>query len=190
MQAFTRLYDDHNDAVHIVQALKQAGVPYMDISLIANNVDARPGADGTRGAGLTSGGPEQGASTSGGTGATLGTVLGGAAGLLVGLGMLAIPGVGAAAGGLFGSVTGAGVSKADAHIYSEGCRRGGSLMTVRADGAIAGEIDALLDSRTPVDPAVRRTEYKNTGWTSFDPASPAYMTDQVVSERRRRVRVS
>lgn len=208
MQTFTRPYDDHDDAVHIVLALEQAGIPYMDISLVANNVDARHGADGTSGAGLTSGNPEQGTSTGGGAGATLGTVLGGGAGLLAGLGMLAIPGVGpivaagwlvatlagagvgAAAGGLFGSLTGAGVSEADAHTYSEGVRRSGSLVTVRADGAMAGEINALLDSRTPVDPAVRRTKYENTGWTSFDPAAPAYTTDQVVSERRRRVRVS
>lgn len=208
IQTFTRLYDDHDDAVHIVQALGQAGIPYMDISLVASNVDAHHGADGTSGAGLTSGNSEQGASTGGGTGAALGTVLGGGAGLLAGLGMLSIPGVwpivaagwlvatlagagvGAAAGGLFGSLTGAGVSEADAHTHSEGVRRGGSLVTVRADGAMTGEIDVLLDSRTPVDPAVRRTEYENAGWTSFDPAVPAYTTDQVVAARRRRVRVS
>jgi hypothetical protein len=207
MQTFTRLYDDHDDAVHITQALEQAGVPHADISLVANNVDARHGADDTSGTGLTSGDPAQGASTGGGTGATLGTVLGGGAGLLAGLGMLAIPGVGpivaagwlvatlagagvgAAAGGLLGSLTGAGVSEADAHTYSEGVRRGGSLVTVRADAAMTDKINAVLDGRTPVDPAVRRTEYEKTGWTGFDPAAPAYTADQVVTERRSRVRV-
>lgn len=148
MQTFSRLYDDHDDAVHIVQALEQAGIPHSDVSLVANNVDAHHGADGASGTGLTSGDPEKGVGTGGGTGATLGTVLGGGAGLLAGLGMLAIPGVGpivaagwlvatlagaglgAAAGGLVGSLTGAGVSEADAHTYSEGVRRGGSLVTV------------------------------------------------------------
>ena len=207
MQTFTRLYDDHDDAVHIVQALEQAGIPHADVSLVANNVDARHGADGTSRNGLTSGDPEQVASTGGGTGATLGTVLGGGAGLLAGLGMLAIPGVGpivaagwlvatlagagvgAAAGGLIGSLTGAGVSEADAHTYSEGVRRGGSLVTVRADDAMAGTITAILDGRTPVDPVVRRTEYEREGWKGFDPAAPAYTADQVTTERRSRVRV-
>ena len=208
IQTFTRLYDDHDDAAHIVQTLEQAGVPHADVSLVSNNADARHGAGGTSGTGLTSGDPEQGASTGGGTGATLGTVLGGGAGLLAGLGMLAIPGVGpivaagwlvatlagagvgAAAGGLVGSLTGAGVSEADAHTYSEGVRRGGSLVTVRADGAMASKIDAILDGRTPVDPVVRRTEYEQTGWKGFDPAAPAYSADQVVTARRSRVRVS
>ncbi len=207
MQTFTRLYDDHDDAVHVVQSLEQTGVPHADVSLVANNVDARHGADGGSGTGLTSGDPEQGASTGGGTGATLGTVLGGGAGLLAGLGMLAIPGVGpivaagwlvatlvgagvgAAAGGLVGSLTGAGVSEADAHTYSEGVRRGGSLVTVRADDTMASTVNAILDGRTPVDPAVRRTEYEKTGWTKLDPAAPAYTTEQVTTERRSRVRV-
>jgi len=152
--------------------------------------------------------PSKAASTGGATGATLGTVLGGGAGLLAGLGMLAIPGVGpivaagwlvatlagagvgAAAGGLLGSLTGAGVSEADAHTYSESVRRGGSLVTVRADSSMASKIEAFLDGRTPVDPAVRRTEYEKTGWTGFDHAAPAYSADQVGTERRSRVRVS
>src|SRR5439155_20856442 len=89
------------------------------------------------------------AATAAGTGASIGTVVGGGAGLLAGLGMLEIPGIGpvvaagwlvstaagaaagAAAGGLIGSLTGAGVSKEHAHIYAEGVRRGGSLVTAR-----------------------------------------------------------
>lgn len=71
MQTFSRLYDSHDDAVHIVQALEQAGIPHSDVSLVASNVDARQGADGASGTGLTSGDPEKGAGTGGGTGATL-----------------------------------------------------------------------------------------------------------------------
>ena len=205
IQALTRLYDDHDDAMHVVQALEQAGVPHADISLVANNADTRYDANGTTGTGVTSGDPAQGASTGGGTGASVGTVLGGGAGLLAGLGMLAIPGIGpivaagwlvatltgagigAAAGGLFGSLTGAGVSEADAHTYSEGVRRGGNLVTVRADETMVGTVNAVLDGRTPVDPVARRAEYEQEGWKSFDPAAPAYTTEQVVTERKRRV---
>ncbi len=205
LQTLTRLYDDHDDAVHVVQALEQAGVPQADISLVANNADTRYDANGTTGTGVTSGDPAQGASTGGGTGASLGTILGGGAGLLAGLGMLAIPGVGpivaagwlvatltgagigAAAGGLFGSLTGAGVSEADAHTYAEGVRRGGNLVTVRTDETMAGTVDAVLDGRTPVNPVARRAEYEQEGWKGFDPAAPAYTTEQVVTERKRRV---
>src|SRR6185437_13482826 len=97
---------------------------------------------------------ESKAASGAGTGATTGAVLGGGAGLLAGLGMLAIPGVGpvvaagwlvatlagagagaavgAAAGGLVGSLTAAGVPEREAHVYAEGVRRGSSLVTVRA----------------------------------------------------------
>jgi len=205
IQTLTRLYDDHDDAMHVVQALEQAGVPSADISLVANNADTRYGANGTTGTGVTSGDPAQGASTGGGTGASLGTVLGGGAGLLAGLGALAIPGVGpivaagwlvttltgagigAAAGGLLGSLTGAGVSEADAHTYAEGVRRGGNLVTVRVDDAMAGTANAVLDGHTPVNPVARRAEYEQEGWKSFDPAASAYTTEQVVTERKRRV---
>jgi len=207
IQTFTRLYDDHDAAAHVVRALEQTGVPQGDISLVASNADARHGVDEAGGAGAMPGSSEPGASAGGGTGATLGTVLGGGAGLLAGLGMLAIPGVGpivaagwlvatltgagigAAAGGLLGSLTGAGLSDADAHTYAEGVRRGGSLVTVRGDDTMAGTIDAILDGRTPVDPAARRAEYAKTGWTSFDEAAPAYTAEQVAAERRSRVRV-
>ncbi len=205
IQTLTRLYDDHDNAMHVVQALEQAGVPHADVSLVANNADTRYGVNGTTDTGLTSGDPAQGANTGGGTGASLGTVLGGGAGLLAGLGMLAIPGVGpivaagwlvatltgagigAAAGGLFGSLTGAGVSEADAHTYAEGVRRGGNLVTVRADETMAGTVNAVLDGRTPVNPVARRAEYEQEGWKGFDPAALAYTTEQVVTERKRRV---
>ncbi len=208
IQTLTRLYDDHDDAMHVVQALEQAGVPHADVSLVANNADTRYGAGagtGTTSTGLTSGDPAQGASTGGGTGASVGTLLGGGAGLLAGLGALAIPGVGpivaagwlvatltgagvgAAAGGLFGSLTGAGVSEADAHTYAEGVRRGGNLVTVRADESMAGTVNAVLDGRTPVNPVARRAEYEQAGWKGFDSAAPAYTSEQVVTERKRRV---
>ncbi len=223
VQTFTRLYDSHDDAVQVVQALEQAGVPHADVSLVANNADTRYGTDagtgttstgttstgttstGTTSTGLTSGDPAQGASTGGGTGASVGTLLGGGAGLMAGLGALAIPGIGpivaagwlvatlagagigAAAGGLLGSLAGAGVSEADAHTYAEGVRRGGNLVTVRADEGMAARVNAVLDGRTPVDPTARRAEYEQAGWKGFDPAAPAYSSEQVVAERKRRI---
>ena len=40
-------------------------------------------------------------------------------------------GAGAAIGGLAGSLAEAGVDERDAHLYAEGVRRGGALVTVR-----------------------------------------------------------
>jgi hypothetical protein len=203
-RTITRLYDDHQNAVQAVQDLEQAGVPHDDISLVANNADQRyPAGTGTA-TGMTSGDPEQGAATGAGTGATVGTVLGGGAGLLAGIGALAIPGVGpivaagwlvaalagagvgAAAGGLVGSLTGAGVSEADAELHAEGVRRGGTLVTVRTDDAMAHKVERIMDARSNVDLSTRRSEYEQEGWARYDPAAPAYSADQVLAERERR----
>ena len=220
-RTFTRLYDNHDDAVHIVQALEADGIPHADISLVANNADSRHDATGrydttdTTAAGAMDGDTDRpdvestGAeSTGAGAGATVGTVLGGGAGLLAGIGALAIPGVGpivaagwliatltgagigAAGGGILGSLVGAGVPEEHAHVYAEGVRRGGTLVTVRADESQADRIDAILDNRTPVDPAQRRADYQQAGWTGFDNAAPALTADEVGVERQRRVRVS
>ncbi len=210
IQTFTRLYDSHDDAVQVVNALEAAGVPHDSISIVANSATtpyagANNTTDGTA-TGMTSGDPEQGAATGAGAGASLGTIVGGGAGLLAGIGMLAIPGVGpivaagwlvaaltgagvgAAAGGLLGSLTGAGVTEADAHTYAEGVRRGGSLVTVRADDSMATTINAALDHRAPVDVMARRAEYEDAGWKGFDAAAPAYTADDLTAERSRRVR--
>jgi hypothetical protein len=203
MRTITRLYDNYSDAAQVVQNLEQAGVPHDNVSLVANNADQSRGTGGTA-TGMTSGDPEQGASTGAGTGASLGTLLGGGAGLLAGIGALAIPGigpivaagwlvaaltgagVGAAAGGLVGSLTGAGVSEADAQVHAEGVRRGGTLVTVRADDDMASKVEQILDGRTSVNLASRRSEYQAEGWSKYDPSAASYTTDQLTAERTRR----
>lgn len=146
-----RLYANYTDASAVVNELEAAGVPHSDISLVAN-ADAH-GRTGTN---------ESEASTGAGTGAVIGTVLGGGAGLLAGIGSLAIPGVGpvvaagwlvatltgagigAASGGLVGGLTAAGVSHADADAYSDGVKRGGSLVTVRAEETELPRVEAVM----------------------------------------------
>jgi hypothetical protein len=112
-------------------------------------------------------------------------VLGGGAGLLAGIGALAIPGLGpivaagwlvaaltgagagAVAGGVLGTLTTAGVSEADAHVYAEGLRRGGNLVTVRADDARAAEAASILARHGPVDTAQRGADYRAGGWSGY-----------------------
>jgi len=179
-RTIARLYDTYADATSAVNALEAAGFMRDDISIVANDgaastaTDAEPVVDADE------------AATGAGTGATIGTVLGGGAGLLAGIGALAIPGIGplvaagwlvaavsgagagAAAGGLLGSLTGAGVEEREANVYSEGVRRGGSLVTVRADEARAGEAETILARYNPVDATGRETDYRAGGWTGYD----------------------
>ena len=208
-RTFTHLYDNYDDAVQTVQALESAGVPHDDISIVANNADNRysttPDTAAETGAAGTE--PE---STGAGAGATLGTVAGGAVGLLTGLGIMAIPGVGpvvaagwliatitgagvgAAGGGLLGSLVGAGVPEENAHTYAEGVRRGGTLVSVRADETRAAQIEAILDGRTlaAVDVTARRADYQQTGWTGFNEQAPALAPTEIAAERTRRVRIT
>lgn len=187
-KVITRLFDSYEQASLAVTDLEANGIPHADISLVANNKDSRydnvvpaKGADHTK----------HEAATGAGTGATLGTVIGGGAGLLAGLGMLAIPGigpvvaagwlvatavgaaVGAAGGGLIGSLVGAGVSEKDAHVYAEGVRRGGTLISVRAQDQQVEMVERILRAHNAVDAEARGEVYRKEGWTRFDENAPA-----------------
>ncbi|WP_370036564.1 hypothetical protein [Sinorhizobium fredii] len=142
-----------------------------------------------------------------GTGAGLGAAGGGVLGLLTGLGLMAIPGVGpvvaagwlaataagaaagavagGAAGGIIGALPNSGVNEEDAHVYAEGVRRGGTLVTARMDDSLALQAEAILQERDRVDPAVRRSIYAEEGWSRFDENADPYTLDQVERERER-----
>ena len=187
IRSIARLYDSSEHARSAVSDLEAAGFPHDDISYLggqggtaANDITTGTAATG----GTTSTTQEEtGTGKGAATGAALGTVLGGGAGLLAGLGALAIPGVGpvvaagwlvatltgagvgAAAGGLLGGLAGAGLSEEEATSYSEGVRRGGHLVVVRADETRATEAERILDSHDPVDMHRRSSEWRNEGWT-------------------------
>lgn len=178
----TRLFDTYDQAKQAVAELERRGSRHADISIVANNAEGQLGVHDPADTG-----------SGAGAGATIGTVLGGGAGLLAGLGMLAIPGVGpvvaagwlvatavgagvgAGAGGLLGSLVGAGVSESDANVYSEGVRRGGTLVTVRADESERADIERVMDQFQGVDAATRGAEYRAGGWERFDESAPAYV---------------
>lgn len=197
MKTIARMYDDYGDAAAIVGELERAGIPREDISLVANQEahGRHTATAGTRD--VTTGehlldpaAPDDTHGESGAKrGSTLGGVAGGVVGLLTGLGVMAIPGVGplvaagwlvttlagaaagAGAGGLVGALTGAGVSHDEAHVYNEGVKRGGSLVTVRVDDAQVGRVEAIMHQIAPVDWQERRTSYAGS-----DPAT-AYPPD-------------
>ena len=74
---------------------------------------------------------------------------------------------GTATGGFVGALTETGVPEADAHVYAEAVRRGGTLLTVRSTLGDEVTLEAL-NSANPIDPVARRAEYERDGWSRFD----------------------
>lgn len=199
MRTITGLFDSYDDASAAVANLEAAGIASSDISIVSNNSDGRYKTD------------DNNAAEGAGTGAGIGAGIGGAGGLMAGLGLLAIPGVGpvvaagwlaataagaaagavlgGATGGLIGALTSSGVSESDAHVYAEGVRRGGTLVTVRVEESRQAEAEAILKGSSWVDPAVRRRNYEEGGWRGFDPALDPYTAAEVEEERKRYPRI-
>ena len=208
-RTITRLFDTHVQAVSAVETLERSGVDHDRISIVSNNADKWH--DGHKHAGGSKAGPLGDANRDGendvadgaGKGATTGGLIGGAGGLLAGLGMLAIPGLGpvvaagwlastavgavvgavagGATGGLLGALKEAGHSDEEANVYAEGVRRGGTLVSVKADDEDAGRIEQLLN--TGVDASTRGDAYRQQGWTGFDDTAAPYSVDDISRER-------
>jgi hypothetical protein len=199
----SRLFDNYSAAQKAVRDLEAAGVPVSEISIVASNADGWYAADsGTRAPDRIDrnvNGIDDRAEGSG-AGAGIGAVVGGGAGLLAGLGLLAIPGLGpvvaagwlastavgavmgGTAGGLIGALTAAGVSKEDAHVYAEGIRRGGALVTARVPDGDRAKCEAIL-GRASVNIQERGASYRKAGWKEFDASATPYTADQVRRER-------
>ncbi|MDQ2762390.1 MAG: hypothetical protein M3Y22_02510 [Pseudomonadota bacterium] len=198
-QTITGLFDSYDDARRAVQDLEAAGVAHRDISIVGH--DKRD----ANGAALEPAAREAGADASAGAG--VGATVGGVGGLLAGLGLLAIPGigpvvaagwlaataagavtgavVGAAAGGLVGALTHAGVTEEDAHVYAEGVRRGGTLVTAKVDEPLAATARNILSDDRTVNVADRRQAYQAQGWTTFDDTAAPYSDRDMAAERAR-----
>jgi hypothetical protein len=192
-KTITRLFDDYSDAKAAVTELERMGISHDDLSIVANNAhgdhdvtDVNDHGDVTRGA-------------------STGAVLGGVGGLLAGLGLLAIPGLGpivaagwlastaagaaiggaggAATGGIVGALKNAGHTDEEANVYSEGVRRGGTLVSAKVPDDQAATAEAVLDRNKSVDAATRGAAYRSSGWSTFDPDAAAYTPEEVARER-------
>ena len=190
-RTIARLFDNYQDAAHAVGDVEATGVPHEDISIVVNNAGNHGFATAESSGNEAVPGAE--------IGAGVGALAGGGVGVLAGLGLMAIPGVGpvvaagwlvalavgaaggAAAGGLLGGLVGAGISSEHAEVFVEGVRRGGTLVTVRAQEDLVAAVDAILD-RNAVDPVSRRAEYAASGWLAYDP-NGAIVTEADVDRR-------
>jgi hypothetical protein len=182
------LFDDFASAQRAAQDLIQAGFSRDKVSVVANDVSGEYGRQLGSDVAVT----ETGVSGAG-AGAGIGAALGGIGGLLVGLGALAIPGigpivaagpliaalvgagVGAVTGGLVGALVDMGVPEEEAGYYAEGVRRGGALLTLRLEPNESEEqaMD-IINRYQPVDIEQRSSQWRESGWSGFDPNAAPY----------------
>lgn len=178
------LFDSFGEAQKAVHDVMRYGVRREDISLLARDEQ------GTIQHAVGASGAAEGA----GAGAVGGSLMGGALGLLVGTGLLVIPGIGpvlaagplaagigsaaaaigatamgaglgAAAGGLLGGLMGAGVPEGDARAYVEGVRRGGTLVSVTAVEAEAADVREIMLRNGAIDIDRRAASWRDSGWS-------------------------
>ncbi len=184
----THVYDDYGSAENVVRELERAGFTRDQISVVGRKPADESGAENAEGAA---------------TGATLGGVAGAGAGLLASLGLIAIPGIGplvaagvlattlagaatgAVAGGILGALVDYGVSKEEAPVYAESIRRGGTLVSVRAEDTRADDAELIMQRHEPVDIEERGRAYHEQGWQSYDPNAPFYTEKERQEERDR-----
>jgi uncharacterized membrane protein len=191
------LYDNATDAQNAVRDLVNNGFSREHISVVASDAAG----EYAQYEGETT--PESETLDGAGTGA----VLGGMAGLVVGLAALAIPGVGpvlaagpiasallaagigagvgAAAGGLIGALVDMGVDEEQATYYAEGVRRGGTLITVQTEDHRVDEAMDILDSYDPIDLEERVSQWEEYGWEGYDPNADPYTVEEIERERER-----
>lgn len=154
---------NRRDAEMALTELRDSGFPMDRVSLIAKNADHQDQVAGARVNDIHRGNKaDEGAKT----GAATGGVLGGLGGLLVGLGALAIPGIGpvilagtgatalattlaggalgAAAGGLGGALIGSGIPEERARHYNDRVVRGGYLIMVDGTEEEIRRAEAIL----------------------------------------------
>jgi hypothetical protein len=198
------LFDEFADAQAAVQDLVQAGYPRDQIALLANNSSGHHPGLMTNPAFIKEEMEHDSDATSGlGLGVEIGGGLGVILGLLIGLGTIAIPGIGpviaagawvttaagaaagAIVGGAIGALTDRGVSKEDAHLYAEGVRRGGTLVTIHAAEDQVDRITQIFKARGAVDIERRGAHWRADGWVSFDHDAQPLSAAEIAQIRER-----
>jgi hypothetical protein len=180
MKTVVGTYDNIQTAYAVANDLISAGYSRNDISVVAHDPNNEYAAYVDDRYVESDGGDDVAA------GAGIGAAIGGLGGLLVSLGALAIPGVGpvVAAGPLLAALTGAGVGAVtggivgalvdlgipdeEAHIYSEGLRRGHVLVIAQVPDASATAVTQMMERPGLVDIHRQADTWRESGWRSFD----------------------
>ena len=77
------------------------------------------------------------------------------------------------------------MSEDEAHVYAEGVRRGGSLVTARVDESQAVLVESIMQRQGFVDARERGNAYRSGGWEKFDESSPPYVASDSDTDRLR-----
>lgn len=183
-------YRDMATASAVVNDLVNAGFHRNSISLIANDADQRYASqvdqdvemdDTAKGAGI-------------------GAAIGGLGGLLLGLGALAIPGigpvvaagpivaaltgagVGAVTGGIIGALVDLGIPEESAHIYAESVRRGNILVAAQVADDRVDAATRIMEREGLIDIEHESASWRSSGWSRFDD-SDSY-SSSTIDQRR------
>lgn len=185
----TGMYATFADAQDVVDDLLSMGFQRETISVVANNVSGQYASLAQAEA--------AGEDVSTGEGAAFGAVVGG----LLGLGALAIPGigpviaagplaaalvgagVGAVTGGLIAGLVDMGIPDEEAGYYAEAVRRGGTLVVVNTTEDWVNKVVDVMEAHDPIDVEEQATEWRAAGWTGFDAQGAPMNEGQLASDR-------
>lgn len=158
------VFSTRAEAERALDVLSDSGFPMDKVSVIARDADRQADIAGVDVQENVGNKADEGAAT----GAVTGGVVGGGAGLLVGLGTLAIPGIGpillagaaatalattlaggaigAAAGSIAGALIGLGIPEERAQVYSDRMASGGYLILIDGTDSEIARAETLLRS--------------------------------------------
>jgi uncharacterized membrane protein len=182
-QTVAGVFDDIKQAHRVVQDLVGHGFPHRSISLVTRDEKSEYAKL------LEHNQPESLTKEGAGGGA----VIGGLTGLLIGLGALTIPGigpvlaagplfgivgagVGALTGGIVGALVDVGLPEQTAQHYAEAVRRGATLVMVTTDPKLADRATQIINRHQPTNLEGQATQWRESGWTNFDPNAEPYTT--------------
>lgn len=167
-------YSSMETAIDVVNDLVNAGFDRDSVSVIANDADKKYASHVDQDMDDTA------------KGAGIGAALGGLGGLLVGLGALAIPGIGpviaagplaaalagagigAVTGGIIGALVDLGIPEDSAHVYAESVRRGNVLVAVQTADERAADVTRIMERHGLIDIERESTTWRQGGWSRFD----------------------
>ena len=194
------LYPSRTRAQQVIVDLRKVGVPDDRINILSHQA-LEERSDGTH----TATKETSNDIAEVGEGAAAGSVGGAVGGALAAIGLALIPGVGwiaaagpiigilgsaaagagigAVAGGIAGGLSDTGVSKADADIYAEALRRGGSLVLLTVADRNEARVTSILERHDPIDTDATVARWRAEGWKKYDHKAKPYDTTKADAER-------
>jgi len=193
MHTVVATYRNMSEAQKVLADLVNAGFDRDDISLVVSDVEGKY-QDLANRTDVTDD------DVTAGEGALIGGLEGGLLGFALGLGALAIPGIGpivafgplvgaligagtgAVTGGLAASLIDSGIDETDAHTYAEAVRRGYVLLSVQTPDERVNEAKDIMNRYNVVDIDDRADYWRSQGWSSHDVKAKPFTSKDIEAE--------